>query len=53
MQHKITNQDASWVDWLEIGALDPSDIDEVLDLLSRAMRDNPLYIAAFGGDPER
>ena len=52
MQHKITNQDTWWVDWLEIGALHPSDINEVLDLLASAMRDIPLYVAAFGGDPE-
>lgn len=48
---KITNQRA-WLDWLEIGALDASEIEEVLDVLARGMRDNPLHVAAFGEDPE-
>jgi hypothetical protein len=50
---KIADQDASWLDWLEIGALDASEIEEVLDVLARGMRDNPLHLAAFGKDPER
>lgn len=41
-----------WLDRLEIGALDASEIDEVLGVLARGMRDNPLHIAAFGDDPE-
>ncbi len=52
MQQKITNQRA-WLDWMEIGAFDASEIEEVLDVLARGMRDNPLHVAAFGEDPER
>lgn len=51
MDQKITNRRA-WLDWLEVGALDDSEIEEVLDVLSRGMRDNPLHVAAFGEDPE-
>ena len=52
VQQKITNQRA-WLDWMEIGAFDASEIEEVLDVLARGMRDNPLHVAAFGEDPER
>ena len=40
-----------WLDGLEVGAFDPSGIEEVLGVLSRGMRDNPLHVAAFGDDP--
>ncbi len=54
VQQKIANQDASWLDWLEIGSLDASaEVEEVLDLVARGMRDGPLHVAAFGKDPER
>ncbi|MDQ3926834.1 MAG: GNAT family N-acetyltransferase [Actinomycetota bacterium] len=52
MQQKIINQRA-WLDWMEIGAFDASEIEEVLDVLARGMRDNPLHVATFGEDPER
>jgi ribosomal protein S18 acetylase RimI-like enzyme len=52
VQQKITNQRA-WLDWMEVGAFDASEIEEVLDVLARGMRDNPLHVAAFGEDPER
>ena len=52
MQQKITNQRA-WLDWMEIGAFDASEVEEVLDVLARGMRDNPLHVAAFGENPER
>jgi len=52
MQQKITDQ-REWLDRLEIGALDVSEIEEVLGVLSRGMRDNPLHVAAFGEDPAR
>ncbi len=52
MQQKITNQRV-WLDWMEIGVFDASEIEEVLDVLARGMRDNPLHVAAFGEDPER
>ncbi len=52
MEQRVTNQDA-WLDGLEVGALDASGIEEVLGVLSRGMRDNPLHVAAFGEDPER
>jgi len=49
--HSITEQNA-WLDGLEIGPLDPSDIEEVVGVLSRGMLDNPVHVAAFGEDPE-
>jgi len=52
VQQKITNQRA-WLDWMEIGAFDASETEEVLDVLARGMRDNPVHVAAFGEDPER
>ena len=48
----ITDQ-REWLDRVEIGALDASEIEEVLGVLARGMRDNPLHVAAFGDDPER
>jgi ribosomal protein S18 acetylase RimI-like enzyme len=48
---KIINQRA-WLDWMEIGAFDASEIEEILDVLARGMRDNPLHVAAFGEDSE-
>jgi ribosomal protein S18 acetylase RimI-like enzyme len=42
-----------WLDGLEIGALDASEIREALSVLSRGMRDNPVHVAVFGDDPER
>ena len=47
----VTDQ-GEWLDGMEIGALDPSSMEEVLGVLSRGMRDNPLHVAAFGDDPE-
>ena len=52
VQQKITNQRA-WLDRMEIGAFDASEIEEVLDVLARGMRDNPVHVAAFGEDSER
>lgn len=40
-----------WLDGLEVGTLDSSSVEEVLGVLSRGMRDNPMHIAAFGDDP--
>jgi ribosomal protein S18 acetylase RimI-like enzyme len=48
----ITDQ-REWLDSLEIGALDASEFEEVMGVLARGMRDNPLHVAAFGEDPER
>ena len=42
----------AWLDRLQIGAIGESEIEEVLDVVSRGMRDNPQHIAAFGEDPE-
>ncbi len=54
VQQKIADQDASWLDWLEVGALDASaEVEEVLDLVARGMRDSPLHVAAFGKHPGR
>jgi ribosomal protein S18 acetylase RimI-like enzyme len=52
VQQKTIDQRA-WLDWMEIGVFDASGIEEVLDVLSRGMRDNPLHVAAFGENPER
>jgi ribosomal protein S18 acetylase RimI-like enzyme len=49
---KITNRGA-WLDWMEIGTLDASEIEEALDLTARGMRDNPLTVAIFGDGPEQ
>jgi hypothetical protein len=38
---------------LEIGALDASEVEEALGVISRGMRDNPIHIAVFGEDQER
>ena len=39
-----------WLDGLEIGVLDGSEVGEVLGVLSRGMRDSPLHVALFGED---
>jgi len=46
----VTEQ-REWLDGLEIGPLDPSGVEEVLDVLSRGMRDNPMHVVTFGDDP--
>jgi len=46
----VTEQ-REWLDGLEIGPLDPSGVEEVLDVLSRGMRDNPMHVVTFGHDP--
>jgi len=45
--------DGEWLDGLEVGALGPADAEEVVGVLSRGMRDNPVHVAVFGEDPER
>ena len=42
-----------WLDTLEIGALGPGDAEQVVGVLSRGMRDNPVHVAVYGEDPER
>ena len=49
---KITDRGA-WLDWMEIGALDASEIEEALDVTARGMRDNPLTVAVFGDGTEQ
>lgn len=50
----MLKDEAKSLDGVEIGALDiPPEVEEVLDVLARGMRDNPLTIAAFGNDPEQ
>jgi ribosomal protein S18 acetylase RimI-like enzyme len=44
--------DGGEVGGLEIGALGRDDAQEVLDVLARGMRDNPVHVAAFGSDPD-
>ena len=41
------------VEGFEVGALDASEVGEALGVLARGMRDNPVHVAAFGGDPAR
>ena len=52
VQQKITDWGA-WLDWMEIGALDASEIEEALDVTTRGMRDNPLTVAIFGDGAEK
>jgi GNAT superfamily N-acetyltransferase len=49
VQQEITDQ-RKWLDSLEIGVLDGSEIQEALGVLSRGMRDNPSHFAFFGED---
>jgi len=51
VEHGITKGRA-WLDRLEIGALDDAEIEQVLDVVSRGMCDNPVNVAAFGEDPK-
>ena len=51
MEYGITKGRA-WLDRLEIGAIGEAEIEDVLDIVSRGMRDNPQHVAAFGEDPE-
>lgn len=37
---------------IDLGAVDASEVDEVIGVLSRGMRDNPLHVAVFGADPD-
>jgi ribosomal protein S18 acetylase RimI-like enzyme len=48
--HSVTEQ-REWLDGLEIGPLDPSGVEEVLGVLSRGMRDNPMHVVTLGDDP--
>ena len=51
VEYRITKNRA-WLDRLEIEAIGEAEIEEVLDVVSRGMRDNPQHVAAFGEDPE-
>ena len=51
MEYGITRGRA-WLDQLEIGVMGAAETEEVLDVVSRGMRDNPVNVAAFGEDPE-
>lgn len=51
MEYGITRRRA-WLDQLEIGAIGEDETEEVLDVVARGMRDNPVNVAAFGEDPE-
>lgn len=51
MEYGIAKERA-WLDQLEIGALKASETGQVLDVVSRGMRDNPVNVATFGEDPE-
>jgi ribosomal protein S18 acetylase RimI-like enzyme len=42
-----------WLDAVEIGAVDGSEIEEALDVAARGLGDNPLTVAAFGEDPDQ
>ena len=50
MMEKEANRDLGG---LEIGAADPSEMEAVVGVISRGMRDNPTHVAALGEDPER
>jgi GNAT superfamily N-acetyltransferase len=49
---KITDRGA-WMDWIEIGTLGASEIEEAFDIVARGMRDNPLTVAVFGDGAEK
>jgi ribosomal protein S18 acetylase RimI-like enzyme len=51
VEYGITRKRA-WLDQLEIGAIGEAETEEVLDVVARGMRDNPVNVAAFGEDPE-
>ncbi len=51
MEYGIAKERA-WLDRLEIEALKAAETEQVLDVVSRGMRDNPVNVAAFGEDPE-
>ena len=38
---------------IEVRDLGPEEVSEAVGVLARGMRDNPLHVAAYGGDPER
>lgn len=48
----MLKNEARNLEGLEIGALDISEIEEALGVVTRGMRDNPTHVAAFGEDPE-
>jgi ribosomal protein S18 acetylase RimI-like enzyme len=50
VEQRVTGRRA-WLDAVEIGAVHASEVEEALDVTARGMRDNPLTVAAFGGDP--
>ena len=52
MEQRVTGR-REWLDAVEIGSADASEIEEVLDVLARGMNDNPLTVATFGTDPEQ
>jgi hypothetical protein len=43
----------AWLDAVEVGGLDASEIEEASDVATRGMRDNPLIVAVFGDDPDQ
>lgn len=51
MEYGTTNKRAR-LDQLEVAALDAAETGQVLDVVSRGMRDNPVNVATFGEDPE-
>lgn len=51
MQQEIADRDV-WLDGLEIGTANDSEIGDILDVLTRGTGDNPLHVAAFGNDAE-
>ncbi len=51
VEYRIAKERA-WLDQMESWAMDAAEMEEVLDVVSRGMRDNPQHVAAFGEDPE-
>lgn len=49
----MTSTPAPSPDALEVVDLAGSEMTEAVDLPARGMRDNPVHIAAYGGDPDR
>ena len=49
----IQDQKTTYLDGIEVGDLQPGEVEELLGVIVRGMQDNPAHAAAFGRDPAR
>jgi ribosomal protein S18 acetylase RimI-like enzyme len=49
----MTAEMTSPVEYLAIGSMEPHELPAVLDVLARALRDNPMNVGMFGPEPAR